>query len=80
VTQAAIDAVVAAHPPHGEGFARLFELFHAALEGTGPLPVTLAEARHSLEIVTAVYHSARTGARVPLPLSAAHPAWGGWLP
>lgn len=78
--QAEIDAALAGWQPHAEGFARLFELFHAALAGSGPPPVTLDDARRSLELVTAIYHSAAAGGSpVALPLAPDHPAYGGWL-
>jgi predicted dehydrogenase len=78
--QPAIDAPLAAWVPHEEGFAHLFALFHSALEGSSPPPVTVADARASLELVTAVYHSAATGAAVELPLTQGHPSYSGWLP
>jgi predicted dehydrogenase len=55
-----------------------FGAYHAALTTGGPLPVTLADARSSLELVTALYHSAAPGAVVPLPIAADHPSYDGW--
>jgi predicted dehydrogenase len=52
--------------------------YHAALTTGGPLPVTLADAHSSLELVTALYHSVATGTAVPLPIAAEHPAYRGW--
>ena len=76
--QAWLDAALVGAPAGQEGFARQFEAFHAALEaGTAP-PVTVAEARAALELITALYHSARTGERVDLPIPSTHPAYGGW--
>ena len=46
----------------------------------GWLPVTLADAATTLELVTAFYTSARTGEPQTLPLAADHPARGGWTP
>lgn len=46
----------------------------------GPLPVTLADAASTLELVTAFYTSARTGQPQTLPLAADHPARHGWGP
>ncbi len=46
----------------------------------GEFPVTLGDARASLELVTAWYHSARTGSVETLPLPADHPARGSWIP
>lgn len=78
--QREIDAALALLPRHDDGYRRQFELFHAALAGGGELPVTLADARRSLELVTAAYHSQRTGQPVKLPLAADHPLYTSWLP
>jgi predicted dehydrogenase len=55
-------------------FARLYD----ARQRGRDLPVTLADARASLELVTALYWSARTGEQVELPMASSHPAYGGW--
>jgi predicted dehydrogenase len=52
--------------------------YHAALTSGGPLPISLADARQSLELVTALYHSAATGAIVHLPIAPDHPSYNGW--
>lgn len=63
-----------------ELYAGQFEAFHRALcEGREP-PVTLEDARQSLELLTAVYHSAATGRPVELPIAPDHPRYRGWLP
>lgn len=66
-------------PPVHTGFARQFELFHAALLDGTEMPVTLADARRSLELVTALFHSAETGTVVDLPIGPDHPRYDGWL-
>jgi predicted dehydrogenase len=53
---------------------------HEALVSGGPLPVGLADARRSLELVTAWYRSSRTGRAERLPLPAEHPDRASWLP
>ena len=78
--QARIDAALAAYPHHEDAYTRQFELFHQALTEGTELPVTLQDARNSLELVTAAYHSARTNAPVALPLDAGHPLYRSWLP
>ena len=78
--QAEIDAAVSSYTPGRLFFERQFELMHAALESGGPLPVTLADARASLELITAMYYSAETGARVDLPIGKDHPKYNGWTP
>jgi predicted dehydrogenase len=70
--QPKIDAALSGFERHAEGYQRQFELLHAALTGGGELPVTLADARRSIGLVSALYHSARTGASVALPLGADH--------
>ena len=69
--------------PLPEGFAGQFYRFHQALHrqaGIAELPVTLADARAALELITAVYFSARTDQVVRLPIGQAHPYYTGWLP
>ena len=61
-------------------FAGLIDAYHAALTTGGHLPVTLADARRSLELVTALYHSAATGNVVHLPIAHDHPCYRGWHP
>jgi predicted dehydrogenase len=68
--------------PLPEGFAGQFYRFHQALHrqaGAAELPVTLADARAALELITAVYLSARKGQIVSLPIGQAHPYYTGWL-
>jgi len=76
--QAWLDAALAGAPVGREGFDAQFALYHAALENGGDPPVTTAEARHALELITAIYHSARTGQRVDLPIPNDHPGYRGW--
>ncbi len=78
--QADLDAFVAARPEAPEEFVALFALEADAREAGAPPPVTLAEARSVLEVLTAVYVSAREGREVALPLPADHPALDGWQP
>jgi predicted dehydrogenase len=63
-----------------EGFEGQFYRFHEALRNDSALPVTLAEARTSLELITAIYHSAETGQVAQLPIGGDHPMYGGWRP
>jgi hypothetical protein len=41
---------------------------------------TFADGAASIELVTAIYASARTGVRTTLPLSKDHAFFNGWLP
>jgi len=66
--------------PEPEGFAGQFRRFHDAVASGIELPVTLADARAAIELITALYHAARTRQPVSLPLAADHPLYGGWQP
>lgn len=61
-------------------FEGLLASYHRALANQGPLPVTLADARRSLELITALYHSAETGRSVALPIEVTHLKYAGWRP
>ena len=64
-------------PPRYDGqFGRYYE----ALASGGPLPVTTADSRRSLEIVTAFYHSSETHTDVELPIGPEHPKYKSWVP
>lgn len=77
---ARVDAALAGFVSEPEGFAGQFLRLHRALsEGTSP-PVTLDDARASLELVTALYHAAATNGVVALPLGAGHPRYADWRP
>jgi predicted dehydrogenase len=54
--------------------------FHDALMGTRPMPVTSADSRRALEIVTAFYHSSTTHEDVVLPIATQHPCYQSWVP
>lgn len=80
-SEAAIAAVLDGWIDRPEGWWGQFERFADWLDGTAPeLPVTLADARASIELITALYDSARRGVDVPLPLAPDHPLYEGWLP
>ena len=66
--------------PGREGFEGEFALIHSTLAGGAPPPVALADARQSLELITAIYHSAETGTAVTLPIGSDHPKYRGWIP
>lgn len=78
--QAAIDAALSDFAPGLEGYAGQFARLHEALVRGADPPVTIADARASLELITALYHSAETGQAIALPLAADHPRYESWLP
>jgi predicted dehydrogenase len=66
--------------PLPERYAGQFHRLYQALRDGAELPVTLADARLALELVTAMYYSAETGSNVDLPIGADHPRYRSWLP
>lgn len=78
--QSVIDEVVMNHEPHKEGFARQFELAYHAFANQGVTPVTLSDARSSLEIISGIYRSSRTETTVSLPIARESTEYQGWLP
>lgn len=75
---AKLEAALAEFRPKLERWAGQFDDFHTALETGGDLPVTIEDGRRSIELLTALYHSAATGRAVDLPLKPDHPAYAGW--
>jgi predicted dehydrogenase len=73
--EAQIEETLARFVSLPEGFEGQFYRFHEALRNDSALPVTLAEARTSLELITAVYHSAETGQVAQLPIGEDHPKY-----
>ena len=74
----ALDAALAQFEPRPEDFEGQLIRFSDALHSGGALPVTLADARGTIELITAIYVSAASNAPVELPLAPEHPAYGGW--
>jgi predicted dehydrogenase len=79
-TRDAIAALLADWQDVPPRFTTQMRRFHAALESGGELPVTSADSRRALEIVTAVYHSSETHENVVLPIGSDHPKYHSWLP
>ncbi len=78
--QARIDAALADTPAEAVGFAGFFTEIVNALTGRPDTAVTLEDGVASVALVSAIYHAARTGARVSLPLAPDHPLYDGWQP
>ena len=78
--ETAIADAMAGFSPGAEGYVGQFERFADAMARGGELPVTVADARAALELLTAMYISSRDGVEVALPVSADHPAYRGWAP
>lgn len=78
--QPRLDRALATAPIEALGFAGFLTAVAADLNGQSSDAVTLADGAASIELVTAIYHSAASGARVSLPLSTDHPLYNGWTP
>ncbi len=59
-------------------FDGLFGRYHAALVSGQKLPITLADARQALELLTAFYHSVETERPQTLEINASHPRYANW--
>ena len=77
---AAIDAALSDFVPTLESFAGQFARIHDCIVNGAPTPVTLADARASLELITAIYYSAESGLQQTLPIAADHPRYASWVP
>lgn len=79
-TQAQIDAVLATVGDGENGFTGFVEAIADAMEGRGGKEVTVTDGLQSIELVTAIYRSAREGKPVRLA-EAAEGQWiKGWAP
>lgn len=75
-----MDAALVSFKSGPEGFEGQFARFGEALVTGSELPVTLVDARRTIELLTAIYASTRTGATVELPVRPDHSLYNGWLP
>ena len=80
ITQDQINDVLATVKSPPSGYAGLFAAIADALEGKDGKHVSFADGRRSLELVTAIYASARNQRPEQLPISAGHPLYEGWQP
>jgi predicted dehydrogenase len=76
--QARIDEVLAGFVALPEGYVGQFSRFAQALANGTELPVTLNDARVSLELITALYKSSATGQAVSLPIWPDDEWYTGW--
>ena len=80
VTQDQVDAVLAQVPAPLSGFAGYLQAVADALNGRPGHEVSLQDGRRSIELVSAIYLSARTGKPQRLPLEPTSPVYRGWMP
>jgi predicted dehydrogenase len=79
-TKQAVEALLKDWKDVPPRFTTQMARFYDALESRGPLPVTSADSRRALEIVTAFYYSSRTHQEVVFPIRTDHPNYTSWLP
>jgi predicted dehydrogenase len=65
--------------PLPEGMPGLFYRYYQSMTQGMELPITLQDARQSIELITAIYYSARSGMAVDLPIGSDHPYYNGWF-
>ena len=75
-----MDAALRKTPIEPTGFEGFFTHIALDLAGRENQAVTFEDGATSVALVTAIYHSARTGRRVELPLDPSHELYKGWLP
>lgn len=78
--QGRVDDALAELPAQGEDYIGQLERYALTRVAGDPPPVTLADARTLLEVVTAMYVSSREDREVALPLGPDDPALEGWQP
>lgn len=77
---AEIADTLAEFKPLPEHYPGQFYRFYDAIRSGGELPVTLADARLSIELITGMYYSSETGQAVTFPIGADHPRYSSWIP
>jgi predicted dehydrogenase len=78
--QARLDAFLATVQDGRSGFQGYFEALADTLEKQGTHAVTLSDGRRSIELVTAIYKSAKQKSIVSLPLLKSDEYYKGWIP
>jgi len=78
--QSKLDAFLAAQPPEPIGFVGFFNALADRLKDTDNAAVTADDGKRSLELVSAIYRSGRTGQVVTLPLGQESAVYDGWQP
>ena len=78
--QEQLDAALRKTPIEPTCFDGFFTHIALDLAGRENQAVTLEDWARSVSLVTAIYHSARTGLQVALPRDSSHELYKGWLP
>ncbi len=77
---ARIEALLRDIPAVGRRFNGQMEAFYHTLEKGEKPPVTTADARNSLELIAAIYHSNDINSDVALPITKGHSKYISWRP
>lgn len=67
-------------PEPPEGFVGQFARLYDAVASGSELPITIADGRRAIDLVTGVYYSMHTGQVVELPIQPDHPYYNGCIP
>ena len=77
---AELEELLAEIPYLKSGFSGFFEALAERLDNRGNNSVSIIDGRRSLEIVTAVYQSARENRPIDLPIMKGNKYYTGWTP
>jgi predicted dehydrogenase len=75
-----IEALLRDMPTVGRRFNGQMEAFYHTLEKGEKTPVTTVDARNSLELIAAIYHSNDINSDVALPITKGHSKYISWRP
>lgn len=78
--QRELDAILAKIPEAKSGFAGFFEALAERLDQRGNNSVSIIDGRRSLELVTAIYQSARESRPINMPITKNDTYYTGWTP
>lgn len=78
--QERVDAIVASVDDVLSGFAGFFAELAMHIQGEPNRAVSMEDGRRSIELVTAIYQSARENKNIALPLDASTRLYDGWAP
>lgn len=77
--QAEVDKVLAQITDTPERFNGLMgDIYKSLTQQEDASPPSVEDARHSMELITAIYYADRSAATVSLPLDSSHPLYTGW--
>lgn len=78
--QSEVDTILASIPEAKSGFSGFFEALAERLDQRGNNSVSIIDGRRSLELVTAIYQSARESKPINMPITKTGKYYAGWIP